>query len=63
MERCKGCGDDLGTKATITAIFGEVMCNRCAHVKYSERKLAACAEEVVPGDIGIKPGEEVVVYD
>lgn len=54
METCKGCGTELGNKFTITAILGEILCNDCASVKYSKRKLEACAEHIVPGDIGIE---------
>ena len=55
--KCPYCQTYLGSKKSITAIHGTLLCNSCAAKKYSARKLQECAEEVVPADIGIEAHE------
>jgi len=53
--KCPHCQVDLSTQETITAIKGELKCNKCAVKMHTESELFDYAEEVVPLDIGILP--------
>lgn len=53
--KCPYCPTDLGSKKSITAIHGNLLCNDCADKQYTEQELRDFSELVNPVDIGIKP--------
>ena len=55
--KCPYCQTDLGSKKSITAIHGTLLCNDCADQQYSEQELMDFSEWVSPADIGIEAHE------
>ena len=60
--KCPYCQTDLGSKKSITAIHGTLLCNDCADKQYSEQELMDFSEWVSPADIGILPGISYEVH-
>lgn len=51
--KCPHCNKSLGNCETITAIMGELLCNRCASKHYTKQELLELSERIVPKDIGL----------